>query len=308
MENTSYFGELHILPFAARHQDKPFLFSLFLCIYTSGVLVNVTSIAVIYLDTRLHNPMYLFLSMLSMVDICYTTVIIPMLLDMLFSTGNKVSLTQCFTQMFFFFMACGAEDIIMFIMAYDRYVAICSPLHYTQIFSQKNCLLIAIAIWITGALNSFLFTMSASNMSFCRSNTIQHIYCDSKALTKIACVGTELFYVVMYLELLVFGVGSFVCSLTSYIKILSVILRMKSEDGRIKVFSTCSSHLAVLLLYYSTGVSAFLIPSSEQSYLLDQIFTALYSTLTPILNPLIYSLRNNDVKRALLRLLGVHKR
>ncbi|XP_075140871.1 olfactory receptor 1L4-like [Leptodactylus fuscus] len=302
MENISYFGELYILPFASRPQDRLFIFSIFLLIYVLGILVNVTSITVIYLERRLHNPMYLFLSMLSIVDICYTTVIIPRLLDMLLSMNNKVSLRQCFTQMFFFFMASGSEDILLFIMAYDRYVAICSPLHYSQILNKTNCLLITVGLWIAGGLNSVFFTMSASNMSFCRSNTIQQIYCDSKALTKIACAGTELFYIAVYLEILVLGLGPFLCSLTSYVKIIGVILRMKSEDGRMKVFSTCSSHLAILLLYYGTATSAFLMPS-EQSHLLHQIFTALYSTITPILNPLLYSLRNKDVQRALLRLL-----
>lgn len=307
MENISYFTKLHILPFSSRLQDRPFIFSIFLLIYTSGVLVNVTSITVIYLDSSLHTPMYLFLCMLSIVDICYTTVITPRLLEMLLSMSNIVSLQQCFTQMFFFSVASGAEDILLFVMAYDRYVAICCPLHYSQILNKKNCILISVAIWISGGLNALLFTTSASNMSFCQSATIQQIYCDSKALTKIACAGTELFYVVLYLELLVFGLGPFLCSLASYIKITRVILRMKSKDRKMKVFSTCSSQLAVHLLYYGTAVSAFLMPSSKQSYVLDQIFTALYTTLIPILNPLIYSLRNKDVKRALLRLVKTQK-
>ncbi|KAG9465247.1 hypothetical protein GDO78_018615, partial [Eleutherodactylus coqui] len=245
--------------------------------------------------------------MLSTVDLGYTTVIIPKLLDMMLSIHNKVSLKQCFTQMFFFFMVSGAEDILLFIMAYDRYIAICSPLHYNQILKGKNCILITIAIWLSSGLNSLLFTMSVSNMSFCQSNTIQQIYCDSKALTKIACSGTELFDIVLYLEFLILGLGPFLCSLTSYVKIFGGLLRMKSKDGRIKVFSTCSSHLTVLLLYYSAASSAFLMPSSKHSRLLGHIFTALYSTITPILNPLIYSLRNKDVKRALLRLVRAQK-
>ncbi|KAG8550952.1 hypothetical protein GDO81_023881 [Engystomops pustulosus] len=304
MENISYFSELYILPFASRPQDKPFLFSLFLFIYSSGVLVNVVSIAVIYLDSRLHTPMYLFLCLLSIVDICYTSAVTPGLLDMLLSELYKVSLQQCFTQIFFFIMASASEDILLCIMAYDRYVAICRPLHYNQILSRKNCLLITIALWICGCLNSALFTMTVSHMSFCRSNTIHQIHCDSKALTRIACTGTELFYIVISLELLIFGLGSFLCSMVSYIQIIRVICNIKSEDGRRKVFSTCSSHLAILLLYYSTGGSALLMPSSSQSDLLHQIFTALYSTLTPLLNPLIYSLRNKDVRTSLLRLMG----
>ncbi|KAG8550953.1 hypothetical protein GDO81_023882 [Engystomops pustulosus] len=313
MENISDFSELYILPFGSRPQDKPFLFSLFLFIYSSGVLVNVVSIAVIYLDSRLHTPMYLFLCLLSIVDICYTSAVTPGLLDMLLSAIHQpsppaswtcCSLRQCFTQMFFFFTASGAEDILLFIMAYDRYVAICRPLHYNQILSRKNCFLITIALWICGCLNSVLFTTAASYMSFCRSNTIHQIHCDS-SLTKIACTGTELFHIVIYLETIVLGLGPLLCSLMSYVEIIKVILRMKSKDGRRKVFSTCSSHLTVLLLYYDTAGCVYLMPSKKNVYLLDQIFTALYSTVTPVLNPLIYSLRNKDFRGALLRLLGV---
>ncbi|XP_072273078.1 olfactory receptor 2T11-like [Pyxicephalus adspersus] len=222
---------------------------------------------------------------------------------MLLSIDNRVSLAQCFTQMFFFFLASGAEDILLAVMAYDRYVAICKPLRYTKILNRRNCLHIMTGLWVAGCLNSIIFTMSACNMTFCGSNTIQQLYCDSKALTKIACDGTEPFNTVMYLEMLVFGLGSFLCSLTSYIKIITIIFRMKSEVGKKKVFSTCSSHLTVLMLYYSTAGSVYLMPQSKQFHLLDQVLTALYSTVTPILNPLIYSLRNQDVVRAFLRLI-----
>ncbi|XP_075141410.1 olfactory receptor-like protein OLF4 [Leptodactylus fuscus] len=300
---TSVPKDFYILPFSYNSDSPALILALFTGIYLLGVLLNVLIVTLIYLDKQLHSPMYLFLCNLSFVDICYTTTVIPKLLDMLSSGDHKVSFRQCFTQIFFFFLAAGTEDLLLFTMAYDRYVAICKPLHYHTILSNKVCSICMAAIWFCASLNSCLLTGSALKMSFCHSTTIHHFYCDAKALTEISCAGKGIFYLVMYFESIFFGLCPFIFSLTSYTKILKVIFLIKSGDGRKKAFSTCSSHLFVILLYYSTAASVYLLPSSRYSDLLDQVCTLLYATVTPMLNPLIYSLRNKDVKTAVRRLL-----
>ncbi|XP_040297336.1 olfactory receptor 1C1-like [Bufo bufo] len=306
MENhLSVPTEFNILPFSSK-ADSPALTSfLFTVIYLLGVLMNMMIVTLIYLDKQLHTPLYLFLCNLSFVDMCYTTTIIPKLLHMLSSGNYKVSFRECFTQMFFFFLAAVAEDLLLFTMAYDRYVAVCKPLHYHSILSKKVCSFYMAAIWFSAGLNSCFVTVPAMKMSFCNSTTIHHFHCDAKALTKISCAGKEMFYLVIYFESFLLALCPFLCSLISYSKILQVIFHIKSREGKIKAFSTCSSHLTVIMLYYSTAAAVYLLPSSRYSDTLDQVFTLLYATVTPMLNPLIYSLRNKDVKTAVMRLLQI---
>ncbi|XP_063810666.1 olfactory receptor 2T1-like [Pseudophryne corroboree] len=192
-------------------------------------------------------------------------------------------------------------------MAYDRYVAICNPLHYHTILNRKHCLVLASCTWITGSLNSFVLTIPASHMSFCQSRTIHQFFCDAKALINISCGGSEDFYIALYVEVLLYGTFPIMFCLTSYIKIIRVILKIKSKDGRKKAFSTCSSHVTIVIMYYMTALSVYMMPPSEYSNVLEPVFSVLYSVVTPMINPLIYSLRNKDVKSALLRLLGKKK-
>ncbi|XP_073414809.1 olfactory receptor-like protein DTMT [Dendrobates tinctorius] len=308
MENyTSVPREFHILSFFHNSDRSSLMVGIFAVFYSLGILMNVLIVTLIYVDEQLHSPMYLFLCNLSLVDMCYTTTIIPKLLHILSSGKHKMSFCQCFTQMFFFFLAAGTEDLLLFTMAYDRYVAICKPLHYHTTLSKKVCFTFMAAMWFIASLNSCLVTVPTLKMSFCRSTTIHHFFCDAKALTKISCAGKEIFYLVIYFELLFFGLCPFLCSLTSYAKILQVIFRIKSRDGRTKAFSTCSSHLIVIMLYYGTAASVYLLPTTRYSDILDQVFTLLYATGTPTLNPLIYSLRNKDVKRAVMRRLQLKR-
>ncbi|KAM5151758.1 olfactory receptor 2T29-like [Mantella aurantiaca] len=288
-----------------KDDNKLFIFNavFFFLIYVIGILVNLIIITVIRLDLHLHTPMYLFLCNLSIIDICYTTVTVPKLLYILFSGNNTVSSTQCFIQMYFLFLAATTEETIIFIMAYDRYVAICHPLDYHRILNKKICILLVMTIWMSGCLNSSLLTTSILKMIFC-SSTIHQFFCDGKALLNIACSCTEFFYVVMYAECLVFGLFPVMCNLISYVKIIRVILRIKSKDGRRKAFSTCSSHLTVMVIYYGSGISEYMIPPSDHYDLLEQILTVFYTTVVPMLNPLIYSLRNKEVNNSLLKMLA----
>ncbi|XP_063788923.1 olfactory receptor 1-like [Pseudophryne corroboree] len=215
---------------------------------------------------------------------------------------------MCFTQMYFFILAVSTEDLLIFIMAYDRYVAICNPLHYHNILNRKNCMLYVSSIWISGFLNSFVVTSSASKMSFCPTNTMHQFFCDPKALINISSAGSEDFYIVIYLEMLIYAFFPTTFISASYIKIMRVILQIKSKDGRQKAFSTCSSHLTIIIIYYTTAMAVYMVPPSEYSNVLEPVLSAVYVVVTPMINPLIYSLRNKDVKRAMLRKIGIKQR
>ncbi|KAM5151778.1 olfactory receptor 8D1-like [Mantella aurantiaca] len=285
--------------------NKLFIFNTvsFFLIYVIGILLNLIIITVICLDLHLHTPMYLFLCNLSIIDICYTTVTLPKLLYILFSGNNTVSSTQCFIQVYFIFLANTGEVMNIFIMAYDRYVAIYHPLDYHRILNKKICILLVMVTWICGFLNSSLVTSSILKMLFCSSLTIHQFFCDAKALFNIACSGTEMFNNTMYIDFLVYGLCPVMCNLISYVNIIRVILRIKSKDGRSKAFSTCSSHLIVMAIYYGSATAEYMIPPSDRYDLLEQILTVFYTTVVPMLNPLIYSLRNKEVKDYLQKLL-----
>ncbi|XP_072272978.1 olfactory receptor 5B12-like [Pyxicephalus adspersus] len=304
MENNTL--EFHIVPFFMKANNKLFICStvFFFLIYIFGILVNSVIITVICLDIHLHTPMYLFLCNLSVVDMCYTTVTVPKLLYILLSGNNTVPLMQCFIQIYFFFIAASAEITILFIMAYDRYVAICCPLYYHTILNKKTCILFLTATWVCAFFNSSLFTNSTLKLFFCSSVTIHQFFCDAKALINISCSGRDMFYIVVYANCFILGFIPIVCNLMSYVKIIRVILQIKSKDGRSKAFSTCSSHLTVMVIYYGSGLSVYLIPQSDRFGLLEQILTVFYTTVVPMMNPLIYSLRNSEVKRSLKKLVA----
>ncbi|KAM9305421.1 olfactory receptor 2T29-like [Gastrophryne carolinensis] len=302
--NTSLL-EFHILPFFMKTSSHLFLLSIiffFLC-YSFGILLNLTLFSVICVAPRLHTPMYLFLCNLSVVDMLYTTVTVPNLLYILISGNNTLSSRQCFIQMYCFFIAATSEITLIFIMAYDRYVAICHPLHYHHILNKKICVLFMAGIWVTGCVNSYLLTESIFKMFFCSSPTIRQFFCDAKALINIACGGQNTFYILVYLNCFVLGFGPVLCNVVSYVKIIKIILAIKSKDARSKAFSTCSSHLTLMIVYYGSAISVYMIPPSESHNELEQVLTVFYTTVIPMVNPLIYSLRNKDVKRSLRNVL-----
>ncbi|XP_075141415.1 olfactory receptor 1C1-like [Leptodactylus fuscus] len=303
--NQTLIDDFHIKPFFSPSSDKILIFNIFLFIYLIGLLMNLLILVVIYVNDHLHVPLYIFLCNLSCIDICSITSTIPKLLDIILSGNNTISFAQCFTQTFFFLVAASAEDMLLFIMAYDRYVAVCNPLHYHHLLNKKICILFVFAIWVSASLNSLLMTIPASKMSFCGSNIVHHFFCEANTLTRMSCAGKNIFYTIVYFELLMFGLCPFLCSLTSYVKILNVILQIKSRDGKKKAFSTCSSHLAVIILYYTTGASMYIIPPSKYSHVIEQIATILCTAVTPMLNPLIYTLRNKEVKKGLRKILGM---
>ncbi|XP_044160518.1 olfactory receptor 8H3-like [Bufo gargarizans] len=303
MKNETYIEYFYILPFSGETRNKPLITTFFFLIYLVGVLINSSIITVICLDVQLHEPMYLFICNLSIVDIFHTSVTIPKLLHMLLSGNHFISFSQCFTQVYFFIIALAAEGFILFIMAYDRYVAICLPLHYHRILNQRNCILITIGVWTVAFINSVVFIESVLNMSSCHSNLIHQFFCDTKSLTKLSCTSTQLLFIITGIEIVFLIFVPLLGTCISYIKILSIIFKIKSKESRSKAFSTCSSHIIIISIYYGTCLVGYLIP--PYSDVLELVFNIIYTTITPMINPIIYSLQNCNIKNALL---GVKKR
>ncbi|XP_053577944.1 olfactory receptor-like protein OLF4 [Bombina bombina] len=295
-------AEFYMLAFSSKGEKKPFLSIVFFFIYMAGMLWNLTIIIVVYLDIHLHTPMYVFLCNLSLIDICSTTVSLPKLIDILLTGKNTILFEDCFIQMYFYTFFVITEFILLSFMAYDRYVAICSPLHYQIIINKEKCVLILSGTWISACVNSFFLTGFASSLDFCHTSNIFHFFCEIKAVVNIACADLS-FTITFLVESFLFGLFPFAIILASYTKIISTIMHTKSIVSRKKAFSTCSSHLTVIIIFYVTVLCAYLKPPSRQSDELDQMFSVLYAAVTPMLNPLIYTLRNRTVKTALLKII-----
>ncbi|XP_073414811.1 olfactory receptor 2A14-like [Dendrobates tinctorius] len=304
MDNNTY-TTFHVLPFSSTANDKPLIAGIFSAIYLIAITLNSVVIALICLDVRLHTPMYLFFCNLSVIDICYTTVISPKLLHILLSGNGLISFSQCFTQIYFFFTGVGVEELLFFIMGFDRYVAICHPLSYHRVLNMKTCVLIVVALWISAFLNSSLFISFLLKMPFSEVVTINNIFCDAVDVFHASSGGSGDFYILVYVELVLLGFFPLFCNFLSYVRIIRVILRIKSKEGRRKTFSACLSHLIVMIIFYSSGAVEYMMPFSGQTMITKQILSVFYTTVVPMINPLIYSLRSSEILKALQRLLRI---
>ncbi|XP_030042393.1 olfactory receptor-like protein OLF1 [Microcaecilia unicolor] len=275
------------------------LFFLLLLIYLIILMGNLTIIIIVCLDPHLHTPMYFFLSNLSFLDISCTSVSLPKLLDIILRKAHRVSMTGCFTQMYFFLALACTEILILSVMAYDRYVAVCQPLSYYLVMNQKVCILMSTGTWIIGFMLPVMYLIFIPQFSFCGSNEINHFFCDFLALLKLSCTNTSTVQGVAYILGGSISFSCFISTLMSYVYIITNILRIRSTEGRRKAFSTCSSHLTVVCLFYLTMICMYLRPPSMQSMGINKVLSILINTLIPIVNPFIYSLKNKDVKKAL---------
>ncbi|XP_029437221.1 olfactory receptor 1019-like [Rhinatrema bivittatum] len=298
-ENLTTVTEFIILGFPEYPDLQIPLFILFLLIYLIILMGNLTIIALTCLDPRLHTPMYFFLCNLSFLDISSTSVTLPKLLDIFLRKHQRISAVGCFTQMHFFLVLASVEFFLLAAMAYDRYVAICHPLRYAVIINQRLCVLMAAGTWIFGFLDPVIHTVLISHFSYCRSNEINHFFCDPSALLALSCSRTQPVESVTYIVGSLVPFPCFMTTLTSYVYIISTILRIRSTEGRHKAFSTCSSHLTVVILFYGTIMCLYMRPTSMQSLDLNKLFAVLYNVLISMFNPLIYSLKNREVKGAL---------
>ncbi|XP_004615021.2 olfactory receptor 7A17-like [Sorex araneus] len=278
---------------------QPLIFGVFLSTYLITVLGNLLIILAVSADPHLHTPMYLFLSNLSFVDICFTSTTVPKMLLNIQMHSKAITYTGCITQMYFFILFFALDNCFLIVMAYDRYVAICHPLHYTVIMNPRLCGISVLVSWITCVLYSLLQTLMVWRLSFCPDLEIPHFFCELSQLIQLACSDTFLNDIVIYFGAGLLGGGSFAGILYSYSKIVSSICRISSAQGKYKAFSTCSSHLSVVCLFYFTGIGVYLTSSGNQNSHPSATASVMYTVVTPMLNPFIYSLRNKDIKRAL---------
>ncbi|XP_068822394.1 olfactory receptor 1G1-like [Capricornis sumatraensis] len=304
IRNRTSISDFLLLGFSQHPEQQPLLFGLFLAVYLVTVLGNLLVVLAISSDPRLHTPMHFFLANLSFTDTCFSCTIVPKVLLNIRTQHHAISHTGCLVQMFFFMELALLDDFLLAVMAYDRYVAICLPLHYTTIMGPQRCLLLVTASWLSSHLLAFSLCLRMSQFSFCASHAIPHFFCDLLPLLKLACSDTHIFQLMTFAEAALSGVVPLTCVLVSYAHIIHTILRIPSAGGKHKVFSTCGSHLTVVTLFYGTVFLVYFQPSSSYSADTGVVASVVYTMVTPMLNPFIYSLRNSDMKRALWRLLG----
>ncbi|XP_044537883.1 putative olfactory receptor 5AK3 [Gracilinanus agilis] len=297
--NSTMVTEFILLGFTIRQDLQYVLFLLFFFVYVTSLVGNVGMILLIKFDSHLHTPMYFFLQNLAFVDLCYTSAITPKMLQNFLVSHKSISFSGCLIQLLVYATFATADCYLLAAMALDRYVAICNPLHYSMVMSQRACIQLVVGSYIMGTLNASIHTGFTFSLFFCNSNTINHFFCDVPPLLALSCSRININV------MLLIGCVGFNLMITllvvffSYVYILSAILRMRSATGKRKAFSTCASHLTAVTIFYGTLVYMYLQPSSSESQENDKIASLFYGIIIPMLNPLIYSLRNKEVKEAL---------
>ncbi|XP_062992680.1 olfactory receptor 10A7-like [Elgaria multicarinata webbii] len=302
MENQTTVVTYFILSFSHDPPLQYFLFLLFFFIYAVTVIGNITIMMVISGNSNLNSPMYFFLSHLSFIDICFSSVTVPKLLDNIFS-NQVISYNSCFTQMFFILLTGTTECFILAAMAYDRYAAICKPLHYVKIMNRAFCRWLVFGAWAIAFVYAMAITLPLLKLIYCGPNIINHFSCELPSLLALSCTDISLNIIMFLITASLLFLFSISVILLSYINIVSSILKIHSAEARRKTFSTCSSHLIVVILFYGTSGLRYLRPSSA-STIMDEYLSIQYSISTPLLNPIIYSLKNRGVKEAIKKLVG----
>ncbi|XP_037695435.1 olfactory receptor 5L2-like [Choloepus didactylus] len=305
-ENCSTLSEIILLGLSDLPELSIFLFLLFLLIYGVTVMGNMGMIAVIQVSSQLHTPMYFFLSHLSFVDFCYSTIIVPKMLANILSRDKAISFLGCMVQFYLFCTCAVTEVFLLAVMAYDRFVAICYPLLYMVIISQKLCFGLVSVCYLCGTICSLIHICLALGIPSYRSNVVNHFFCDLPPLLSLACSDVSVNKLVVYTVTTFNEIITIIIILTSYLFILITILRMRSAEGRHKAFSTCASHVTTIIVLHGTILFFYCRPSSEYGLETDKVATVFYTIVIPMLNPLIYSLRNKDVKAALRKLWDIN--
>ncbi|XP_018420930.1 PREDICTED: olfactory receptor 1G1-like [Nanorana parkeri] len=277
------------------------LFVLFLLIFLITVTVNLLIIVLVLSDFHLHNPMYFFLANLALLDVSFMSVTTPKMLFDLVTKSQSISLSACFAQVYFFVFCASSELFLLSAMSYDRYVAICHPLHYTQMMSWRICAYLAAAVWMTGCLNSLINTLFLLRLSFCGPNIIYNFFCDLPNLFQITCIDPFINMLVEFIGVCSYGLGAFVCTVFPYVRIFTAIHKMGNKTGKLKAFSTCTSHLAVVIIFYVSIIVIYVVPTSSNIRIINKLLSVTSALIDPLLNPLIYSLRNKDLHAAFLR-------
>nr|XP_028595033.1 olfactory receptor 1019-like [Podarcis muralis] len=300
--NHSVVTEFILLGFMDHPELWTILFLAFILIYIVTVSGNLGIIILAALDANLHTPMYFFLSNLSLVDIGYSTTIVPRLLMTFLQKNSTIPFTECTVQFYFFCMFVTVETCLLTVMAYDRFTAICNPLLYFVAMSKKLCLVLVTSAYICGFVNSAAQTLVIFSLSFCSSNVINHFFCDLPPILKLSCSSTAVANTVHFIFATSIIMSTLLIILISYTYIIFAILRIRSAQGRHKAFSTCASHFMAVTIFYGTIIFMYMRPNSGVSNDEDKIVSVFYTLVIPMLNPLIYSLRNKDVKDAFIRM------
>nr|XP_020663077.1 olfactory receptor 5F1-like [Pogona vitticeps] len=303
-KNQTNLKEFILLGLTDDLELQTLFFATGLLIYLFTLVGNLAIIILILVDPHLHTPMYFLLRNLSFTEICYITTTMPKMLWDLLSGDKTISFSGCVVQMYFFLTTAATEGALLSVMAYDRYAAICRPLHYTLLMSQPICRWLLTASWTIGNLNAIINTSFVFSLDFCDSNKIVHFFCDIPPVLRLSCSDTSLAEMVTFIisgSIIIITVSLIVLS---YVFIVSAVLKIHSAQTRTKAFSTCASHLIVVSIFYSTAIFTYMRPSSSHSVEQDRFISLLYTVITPLLNPLIYSFRNKEMQAAFLNIFG----
>ncbi|KAM9121382.1 olfactory receptor 5AP2-like [Pangshura tecta] len=300
----TYITEFILLGFGNLPELQTPFFLLFLVIYLLTMAGNILILVLIVADHHLHTPMYFFLGNLSCLETCYASTILPRMLASLLTGDRTISVSGCIIQFYFFGVLVASECYLLSMMSYDRYLAICKPLHYTVLMNGRICLQLAAVSWVSGFVATTIVAGLMSQLHFCGPNEIDHFLCDFSPLIKLSCSDTSLITLVTFILSSADTLPPFLLTLISYVFIISTILRIQSTTGRRKAFSTCSSHLIVVTIFYGTLMIVYVLPDTETLREHNKVFSLFYTVLTPMANPLVYSLRNKEVQCALRKLIA----
>jgi len=301
-ENLSVSSGFILLGFSDARERQPTTFTISLSLYVLAVLGNLVMILLINADPQLHTPMYFFLTHLSFIDFCLSTTVVPKALETFLLGGSHISFLGCFAQIYCFLALIVCEGLLLGVMAYDRYVAVCTPLLYATTMSRARCHGMMVLVYAVGFLTSLVHTVPAGRLAFCRARSINHFFCELPTLLQLSCSDAHMNETLLASNAGVSIVGSVLVILASYACIVHAILQIPLAGGRLKAFSTCTSHLAAVTVFYGPGMLAYVQPRKASSWEEAKLVSACYTILTPTLNPLIYSLRNKEVTGALRRL------
>ncbi|KAM4860905.1 olfactory receptor 2T11-like [Thomomys bottae] len=302
MRNRTSSSDFILLGLLVRSKATGFVFTVIFAIFVVAVMANLIMIFLIQVDSRLHTPMYFLLSQLSIMDSLFICNTVPKLLVDMVSKEKTISFVGCGIQIFLYLTMIGSEFFLLGLMAYDRYVAVCNPLRYPVLMNRKVCLLLAAGAWFGGSLDGFLLTPITMNVPYCSSRRINHFFCEIPAVLRLACADTSLYEALMYVCCVLMLLIPVSIISTSYSLILLAVHCMRSVEGRKKALTTCSSHLPVVSIFYGAAFYTYVLPQSFHTPEKDKVVSAFYTMVTPMLNPLIYSLRNKDVIGAFKRI------
>lgn len=298
-KNRTAVTEFILLGFGNGPEVDSLLFLVFLSIYAVTIAGNTFIIVLVMTNRHLHTPMYFLLGNLACLEICYSSSILPRMLLSYLGGDRSISVHGCFTQYYFFGCLAAAECYLLSAMSYDRYLAVCEPLRYASRMDNKLCLQLGAASWVSGFLSNSILTFLISNLDFCGPNEIEHFFCDSFPMIRLSCSDTRVAGLVTSLVAAVCSLPPFLLTFSSYLYIIATVMRIPSATGRKKAFSTCSSHLIVVILFYWSILTVYVLPHHDTQTSPNKVLSVFYTILTPLVNPLIYSLRNREVKEAL---------